>query len=389
MFRCILAGTLIALASSAALADGELRNYVVEGRQDFEATFQSYFDWLPKDADVMRLPEQEVMVKHGLYLDTFGITRRLDEPERLGCKGGFIIESHRGHPHMAENSALGIIASFQARYNAVEVDAQHLSDKKWVLHHDWRVGRAVQMPDYQQPYLTGMNWAQFSKGKQVKPDGEVTDLPPDDAITSFLSAASFMEHGQYLNIEIKGPASCDRLKDLDRIVRASIPASRISYSSMSSIAPLQCLRRINTDSAMVVIQGPGRKPLEAWAKTHHGEELAPLRGNSRLRAAGKLVSDVFGSHTFPRVSDASSLARIKAAFGPNTGINVEIQDLVDNPAILTRARKLGMKVLTYSINDNDAHLHALRKLKAQGRLPDGAIVDSTPIKTCHMIGLES
>lgn len=388
MYRCTLAAAILALCSTSVLADGELTKHVVEERQYFEATFQSYFDWLPKDADIMRLPEQEVMVKHGLYLDTFGLTRRLNEPDRLGCKNGFIIESHRGHPHMSENSSPAIVASLQARYNAVEVDAQHLSDGKWVLHHDWNVGRTVQMPDYQEPYLRNMTWDQYSRGKQVNPDGRVITLSPIGAAHAFLTAAAYMEPGQYINIEIKGPASCERLKDLDRIARASIPPSRISYSSMSNASPLVCLRGINTESAMVMIQGPGRKPLETWAKTHHGEELAPLRGNRRLRAAGKLVSNVFGNHTFPRVSDAKTLARLKEAFGPNTGINVEIQDLVDNPAILTRARTLGMKVLTYSINDNDAHLQALKKLKAQGRLPDGAIVDSTPIKTCHMIGLE-
>lgn len=392
MLRTVtLVGILLSLSGIVEATSVASAQRVLKKERAFqESLLQTTVPWLPADADINRMPEQTVLSERGLYFDYMGRTRRLDAPDQLGCKGGFILEAHRGHPQFPENNVTAAGAGYSARYNAVELDVRMLGDSTWVFQHDATSGRTFQLANYHEKALKNISAGEYRAGKEIDRDGSVTQYSPQTALPVLMSAGSFIGSDQYINIEIKELAkTCEVYGHLNTLITTIIPAHQVSYSTMGNVRPLLCLRQVNTTSRMTVIQGPGRKPLETWAKANHGADLSKLKGNRQTQMAARFIQASFGAHTFPRMSDAKTLAGLKDALGANMGINVEIQDLVDNPGIITRARNAGIRVMSYSINDNDAHLQALKRLRARGTLPDGAIVDSTPIKTCKTIGLES
>lgn len=356
-------------------------------RKQIEAARQTSIEWLPADADERREPEQQVLRAKGLYIDQTGVVRRLNQPTQLGCKG-FELEAHRGHPLFPENGIWAVRAGFAARYNAVEVDAQQLGDGVWVFHHDKTNERTTVHP-FGRQLLTKLNREQWTQGFMRGRDGLNTDEPAGDVLSTMILTGAYRQSGQSMNIEIKDYKDCKQLQVLDVMASLTLGQDGVAYSSLNSTSALTCLRQVNQTSYMAIIQGPNRKALEAWAKANHGRELTHLKGNRLLRAGAELAQREFGSHTFPKLSNSKNLKHLRELLGSNAGIHVEIQDLLDDPGLIRRARAAGLKVKSYTINSNDDHLAGLRKLKAQRQLPDGAIVDSTPVRTCRILGLET
>jgi len=360
---------------------------MAEQRRQVEMAKQTTIPWLPADADDRREPEQQVLRTRGLYIDQVGVVRRLNEPEKLGCKG-LELEAHRGHPLYPENGIWGVRAGFAARYNAVEVDAQQLRDDTWILHHDKTNERTLVHPFGSQSVsrLTRDEWTQgFMRGR----DGLNTPEPAGDVLSTMVLTGAYRQAGQTMNIEIKNYKSCKALQTLDVMARLTLGYEGVAYSELNSTKALSCMRQQNQTSYMAVIQGPNRKALEAWTKANHGKELAHLKGNRLLRAGANFAQQHFGSYKFPGLNSTRELKQFRELLGSNSGLHVEIQDLLDDPGIIRRAHAAGMKVKSYTINSNEQHLDGLKKLKARGALPDGAIVDSTPIRTCKILGLES
>jgi len=384
-------GQLPLLALTAALvapvsANDFIGRKMAEQVRQIEAARQTLIPWLPSDADDRRLPEQEVLRAKGLYIDQIGVVRRLTQPQQLGCKG-LELEAHRGHPLFPENGIWGVRAGFAARYNAVEVDAQQLRDNTWVLHHDKSNERTVVHPFGSQAVsrLTREEWTQgFMRGR----DGLNTSEPAGDVLSTMVLTGAYRQPGQAMNIEIKQFKNCKALQTLDIMARLTLGHDGVAYSALNSTKALACLRQYNQSSYMAVVQGPNRKALETWTKTQHGQELAHLKGNRLLRAGANFAQQHFGSYKFPGLNSTRELKHFRELLGSNSGLHVEIQDLLDDPGIIRRAHAAGMKVKSYTINSNADHLEGLKKLKARGALPDGAIVDSTPIRTCKVLGLE-
>ncbi|MGE6641712.1 glycerophosphodiester phosphodiesterase family protein [Stutzerimonas stutzeri] len=379
-------GLTAALASQVVASDF-ISKEMAEQRRQVEMAKQTTIPWLPADADDRREPEQQVLRTRGLYIDQVGVVRRLKEPEKLGCKG-LELEAHRGHPLYPENGIWGVRAGFAARYNAVEVDAQQLRDDTWVLHHDKTNERTLVHPFGSQPVsrLTRNEWTQgFMRGR----DGLNTSEPAGDVLSTMVLTGAYRQAGQTMNIEIKNYKSCKALHTLDVMARLTLGYEGVAYSELNSTKALSCMRQQNQTSYMAVIQGPNRKALEAWTKANHGKELAHLKGNRLLRAGANFAKQHFGSYKFPGLNSTRELKQFRQLLGRNSGLHVEIQDLLDDPGIIRRVHAAGMKVKSYTINSNEHHLDGLKKLKARGTLPDGAIVDSTPIRTCKILGLES
>lgn len=378
----------LALVGSAGLglADEPVAARMAYQRAAVEAAKQTSVPWLPADAQINRMPEQEFLRPHGLYLDQLGLTRRLAKPDQLGCRG-LELQAHRGHPLYPENSDSAVTHAFGARFNAAEVDARQLRDDYWVFNHDNTLNRTVS------------NGSRTSKVGQLKREewfqgfmrdrsGLITQEQAQDSIMTMMNAAAYRQPGQRINIEIKAGDACKELGTLNMLATTLLTPQGVSYSSLNDMRPLACLRSVNSDAYMALIEGPSRQALEDWAKANHGTELAKLTGRRQLMAASNFVSEAFGAYKFPPWNSAQGLAKIRSVLGSNAGIHVEIQRLLADPAIVRRAHAAGLKVMSYSINDNQSHLNGLRSLKAKGLLPDGAIVDSTPINTCTALGLE-
>lgn len=343
---------------------------------------------LPNDAAQGRTPEQEALSAKGFYIDSYGAIRRLNEPDRLGCKG-FELQAHRGYPTLPENSLSAVTTALSAKYNGVEVDARLLRDGTWVLNHDDNTRRTMvnTSGDTDLRSMGADDWLQATMRNR---NGMLTQEKAATLNEVLVAAIPVTSSGQTFNFELKDTrmASCKDFGDLNNLISHRAYPRTISYSSMNGIQPLRCMREHNADAYLALIQGPSRDALEKWAGATHASELSKLNGNSRLRAAANLATDAFGDYRYPRWSSAAKLKELRQTLGGNVGLHVEITDLKADPGLAARARAAGVKLMTYTLTDNDSHIRDLLALKSKRALPDGAIVDSTPIKACKMLGLE-
>lgn len=356
-------------------------------------TFAANATWalpgLPGDALEDREPEQAALSARGYYLGRFGVIRRLNQPQALGCLNGFEIQSHRGYPTLPENAFSSVVVAFAAKFNAVEVDARQLRDGTWVLNHDESTQRTM-LTRSNKTKLRNMDRSDWTQSTLRNRLGQQVNEQAEDLATIASGAFQAQSPGQTLNIELKDNRgiNCQDLGQLNETATLFLSAGQVSYSSMNGVKPLVCMREHNPDAYLALIQGPSRKALEKWAAANHGEELSKLNGNRRLRAAAQMATEAFGSYKYPSWSSTVKLQELRRTLGGKVGLHVEISDLKADPGLVARAQSAGVKLMTYTLTDNDSHLNDLLALKSRGVMPDGAIVDSTPIKTCKMLGLE-
>lgn len=344
---------------------------------------------LPADANMDRLPEQVELMRRGYYIETWGALKRLSAPDQLGCKG-FEIQAHRGHPEFTENGPGAVLKGITSRYNGIEVDARQLGDGNWVFNHDATTGRTLIHPngDVSLRSLDLNSWM-TAKGRNRL--GAATNEDIYGAFDTLTVVNELTLPAQTINIEIKNDPGlqCGALGTFDAGVKTLFSKGQISYSSMDGLPPLQCIRQFNKDAYVALIQGPSQQALEKWAAANHGDELSRLKGRQRLMAGARLATQAFGAYKYPRWGTAAALTELKTKIGGDVGLHVEITDLLSDPGLTARAHKAGIsKVMTYTLTDNESHIEGLKQLKTRGAMPDGAIVDSTPIKTCKMLGLE-
>lgn len=344
---------------------------------------------MPADANMDRLPEQVELMRRGYYIETWGSLKRLNAPDQLGCKG-FEIQAHRGHPQHTENGPGAVMTGITSRFNGVEVDARQLGDGSWVFNHDATTGRTLVHRSGDVP-LRSLDLNSWMTAKGRNRLGAATN---EDIYGAFdiLTVVNELTHpAQIINIEIKTDPGlqCGSLGSFDAGAKTLFSKGKIGYSSMDGVQPLQCIRQFNKEAYVALIQGPSQPALEKWAAANHGDELSRLKGRQRLMAGARLATQAFGAYKYPRWGTAAALTELKTKIGGDVGLHVEITDLLSDPGLTARAHKAGIsKVMTYTLTDNESHIEGLKQLKARGAMPDGAIVDSTPIKTCKMLGLE-
>lgn len=342
---------------------------------------------LPTDAAQDRAPEQEALNPKGFYIDQTGAVRRLHEPDRLGCKG-FEIQAHRGYVTQPENSLSAVVTALSAKFNAAEVDVRRLRDGTWVLSHDGNTKRTM-LNTTGKTSLRSMNLADWSQATMRNRDGTKSQETPVSLEQTLTDSLTVMSHGQTMNIELKAKhGTCKSIGELNALTTGILGDNRANYSSMNGTGPLVCVRKYNPSTYVALIQGPSRKALEKWAAATHGEELSKLSGNKRLFAGAKMATEAFGGYQYPSWSSAAKLSELRRTLGNNVGLHVEITDLKADPSLVSRVRAAGVKLMSYTLTDNDSHIRDLLALKSMGALPDGAILDSTPIKACKMLGLE-
>ena len=343
---------------------------------------------LPSDMLQNRLPEQAELIKRGYYLGEFGNLKRLPA-DQVGCRG-FEIQAHRGDPRASENGGGAVLTAIDSKYNGAEVDARQLQDGNWVFNHDETTERTLVHPqgDVALANIDLQTWL-MAKGRDRY--GAANNENVYAASTILMVAGQKIVSGQTINIEIKSNhgLSCDTLGNLNTMAVGAIGQQYISYSTMDGVLPLQCMRQYNSTAYLALIQGPSQAALEKWAAANHGEEMSKLKGRQRLMAGARLATKAFGAYKYPRWTSSSKLSELRRTIGGEVGLHIEITDLMADPSITARAHRAGIKkVLTYSLTDNKSHIENLKTLKSKGLMPDGAIVDSTPIKTCKMLGLE-
>ncbi|MFV3370977.1 glycerophosphodiester phosphodiesterase family protein [Pseudomonas sp. NY15435] len=344
---------------------------------------------LPADANTSREPEQLELMKRGYYIEQGGALKRLGAPQQIGCRG-FEIQAHRGDPRFGENGARAVLSAIASKYNGAEVDARQLRDGTWVFNHDASTGRTLNLPQGDVA-LTNLDLETWLTAKGRDRFGAPTNDNVYSASQILFATSKTVVPGQTINIEIKGNRglTCGTLGTLNAMAIKEMGQSYISYSSLDGLPPLQCMRSHNPTAYLGLIQGPSQAALEKWAAANHAEELGNLRGRARLMAGARLANKAFGTYKFPRWTSNSKLSELRSSIGGDVGLHVEITDLLADPGITARAHRAGIrKVLTYTLTDNRSHIDGLKALKKMGQLPDGAIVDSTPIKTCKMLGLE-
>jgi len=324
---------------------------------------------------------QLTLADRNLYLSNTGSVRHLTTEH---C--AIDIGAHRGDFRQPESSAEAIIGATKDNYSSVEIDVMLLKDGIWVNHHDQYSGRATVHYTGQRYAIEQMSRKTFSNLKlRDKKNHDLLDIRPISAAEAFRAFANSRQPRQQLNVEVKSHATGQALNDLDDMLRRIVGQGAFYYSSLNREV-LQKLRGINSDVYLGFIQGPHPRSVQQLkSNLRRGVKNDRLyaKHHTEIEGVGRYGSKRY-SKKYRNYTSAKALNSLHQDFGRNSGLHLDIRSYQQYTGLLARAHHLGMKIHTYSINGSLYHQRRLLKLKRQ-RLPDGAIVDTTPYRLCQRL----
>lgn len=297
------------------------------------------------------------------------------------------ISAHRGDFRLPESSASAIIEALKDNYNSVEIDVMQLKDGTWVNHHDSQTGRATVYYTGERHKLKQMSRQQYANLKlRDKKSNTLLDVRPITAYEAFNAFAIYRRSTkQQLNVEIKSAANGHDLAELDHMLRLTIGLGGYYYSA-ADLDVLEKLRGINPTVYLGFVQGAHPSSVEKLRsdlrKATQNDAFYQDKQN-HLELAGKYGTKRYRSR-YQNYASSSGLNSIIKRIGPNSGLHLDIRSYMQNPSVVTSAKRYGMKVYTYSINGTDYHQSKLKSL-SRTKLPDGIIVDSTPYQICQKL----
>ncbi|NOQ93245.1 MAG: hypothetical protein GQ547_01280 [Methylophaga sp.] len=277
------------------------------------------------------------------------------------------IVSHRGGSGLLENSVQGARLAFQT-FDSVEVDLQRLNDGAWVVHHDPLLGRSSQNSRNTPSLLATMSSSQW-KGVRHKEGTSTGDPVP--FVSDLLNVA---HKSKPFNFEIKGLASATSLKQLDKKLKSHL-GSNYHYSSMD-IGILKTIRKINKSVYLGVIQAPETKSASKAVTTSPKYSKLKSKWDDKAKKWGvnikQVEAKVMDKYATSTVDYAHNLDLISKL--GNAGLHLDFQTVRSNINVLSQAKKRGLDVYTYDIDDKRKHLTFISNLKNQSR-PTGVITD--------------
>jgi glycerophosphoryl diester phosphodiesterase len=335
------------------------------------------------------LDVQSALLSHGIYRTEFGHIRFSNQTEACGSMG---VEAHRGSQRFAENSQLAIFDAVAAGYSSVEIDVQQLGDGTWVIHHDTKTGRTVKLrsANYELRQLSAADWR---SAVLIDRNGRYTKETPPFALEAIkLFSAAIDGYGDpkrppRLNIEVKTDSrtTCSALRQLQKMTSRYISTGSYSFSS-SDIDALACLRGGDKNVYLALILRPSSKSLHEWAAKADPEMYAKGKKFLRPKRFEERLASYWDGKSFGETTSQKGLKSIRENLGPNSGLNMDIRDVLNHPDIGKRVRAAGMAgTATYTINDPAVHTAGLKRLLQLGALPDTAIIDEFPYYACSSL----
>ncbi|WP_144212892.1 glycerophosphodiester phosphodiesterase [Shewanella donghaensis] len=339
---------------------------------------------LPADSANQGLDIIDIQLALGdrnLYLTKNGNIKLLDTSQ---CQ--LDISAHRGDFRQPESSYNAIASALNDNFNSVEIDVMLLKDGTWVNHHDSQTGRATVHYTGERYKVERMNRKEFAQLKlRDKDTNALLDERPISAAEAFKVFAAYRMPNQKLNVEVKSEANGQELVELDNMLRKYIGGDGFYYSAADQDI-LYKLRGINPYVYLGFIQGghpTSVEKLSADLRRGVKNDAYYLDNQNNIELAGRYGTKRYRSR-YKDYTSSSSLRKLHSKLGSNSGIHLDIRSYTQHSSVQSRAKSLGMKVYTYSLNGTDYHQSQLLKL-GTNKLPDGVIVDATPYKICQRL----
>ncbi len=296
------------------------------------------------------------------------------------------ISAHRGDFRQPESSDIAIASALRDNYNSVEIDVRLLKDGTWVNHHDQQTGRATVHYTGKRYNIEKMKLNEFVQLKlRDKQNHQLLNRRPITALESFQTFATYRKNNQKLNVEIKSETYGQKLYELDQMLRQTVGQGSFYYSS-SDLDTLEKLRGINPTVYLGFIQGAHPSSVEKLQRDlRQGlkNDAFYLDNQNNLELVGKYGTKRYRSR-YKNYTTNNGLNQIKKTLGSNSGLHLDIRSFMQNPSIKAQANNAGMKIYTYTINGSNYHQTQLLSL-SKSNLPDGAIVDATPLMICQKL----
>jgi len=296
---------------------------------------------------------------------------------------GMVLHSHRGVQSKPENSVEAVRAAMGMPFAAVEVDLQMLRDGTWVLHHDPVLGRVVtHAPNGRAALVTteALTSAQWSQATLRDRSGRATDLPAPRLDAALGAASQHASPKRQFHMEIKSRVDCGRLAGLNDQVASVLPAGTWMYSAFSMPA-LRCLREADQDVYLGLLIGPETESVKVAGKTL--ADVAKIFGGEKSPMVQRNLA-ALDLNTNRNLLSVFSMRGVAADLGKNGGIHIDAATYLRHLDVVKEARRVGLKVMTYSTAGDRVHRETLVRIRAAGAsLPDAAIVDSTPREFCR------
>lgn len=296
------------------------------------------------------------------------------------------ISAHRGDFRLPESSASAISSALNDNFNSVEIDVMLLKDGTWVNHHDKQTGRATVHYTGKRYTLERMTLNEFAELKlRDKHSHDLLDTRPITAYESFKTFAAYRNPEQKLNVEIKSATYGQKLVELDRMLRQIVGQGNFYYSS-ADLDTLDKLRGINTEVYLGFIQSGHPTSVEILQKSLHrgvNNDAYYLNNQKQVELVGRYGIKRYRSR-YKNYASNQGIRTLVAQLGSNSGLHLDIRSYMQHQQVKTYAQNFGMKIYTYSLNGTDYHQSQLMKL-SHAKLPDGAIVDTTPLKICQQL----
>lgn len=280
-------------------------------------------------------------------------------PVHASCLG-MEIHAHRGSPSAPENSLKAIKEALGGAWDGAEIDIQQLRDGEWVLHHDPVLGRTTSLQGRRVADIDSATWKEVQlKQRNGRLANEKAPFLRD------VAAEASIQTDKVLNVEIKQITNDCRSAQLAvTSLHQGIPNGQWFLTSVDR-RQLQCARKFDPDGYL------GQIVIDSQA-------LAATSSNRFTRAnAARLQAPVI---------DKAWLQGLQREVGKPVGAHIDVNTLLQNPALLKVAREMAIPVFTYHLGSDKDHAQALLRAKRQvGLLPSGAIINEQPDLFCNMV----
>lgn len=277
-------------------------------------------------------------------------------PAQAGPCGDMFVHAHRGAPGHPENSMSAILAALRGPWDGVEIDAQQLADRTWVVHHDPILGRVSSHMGKFVRDMTPSSWADVRlKDRQ----GRLTNEAP--ALLEQVLAESAKYPEKTLNIEMKSGGSCTSIEALVALVRRYRPDGNWFITHISP-SLLNCARSADRQGYLGLITIDPASLIESNRFTR----------NQQLQVR-------------PRSITVRDMRGLRDALKTPVGYHVDTITLGANLSFLPDAKALGLPVVTYHLGEGGDRNHAstIRDTRARtGLIPSGAVIDGDPAEFC-------
>lgn len=282
-----------------------------------------------------------------------------------------LVESHRGVG--TENSIPAIEKALSTGFDGVEIDVQTLNDGTWVLHHNVEPGDATEtdLQDKRIGQMSRDDWDYvYFKGTKMRPPFF------SEALEAFSRSAS---PDQYLNVEIKGNASCPAVSQLVSEARKHLSIDQLRISSMSKRS-LRCARAIDTEIYVALVAMPHK---------YHLQQDDGYKISNRVYKAftpadmDAHVSD-FSAMDGPNYTTRNLIEWSSRNLAPRAGVHLDARSLLDYGYAIEAAERAGLEGLSaYSLDPETVQVNQYRQMKERQILPDSVISDASVKKLCN------